>query len=51
MTVYVGIDLHSTNTYVAMIDAENKTLYKHRHRNDLSHIMSALDPYKGDIGG
>jgi transposase len=51
MTVYVGMDLHSTNTYVAVIDSENKALYKHRHRNDLSHIASALDPYKGDNGG
>jgi transposase len=51
MTVYVGMDLHSTNTYVAMIDAENKALYKHRHRNDLSHIVSALEPYREQIGG
>jgi len=51
MTVYVGMDLHSTNTYVAMIDSENKALYKHRHRNELSHIVSALDPYREHIGG
>jgi len=51
MTVYVGMDLHSTNTYVAMIDSENKALYKHRHKNELSPIISALDPYREDIGG
>jgi len=51
MKVYAGLDLHATNTYVAMIDAENKVLYKHRHRNDVPSILSALDPFKEDIQG
>ena len=51
MKVYAGLDLHATNTYVAMIDAENKVLYKHRHRNDVPSILSALDPFREDIQG
>ena len=51
MEVYAGLDLHSTNTYVAMIDRENKVLYKQRHRNELPSILSALDPFKKDIRG
>ncbi len=51
MEVYAGLDLHSTNTYVAMIDRENKVLYKQRHRNDVPAILSALDPFKKDIQG
>jgi transposase len=51
MEVYAGLDLHSTNTYVAMIDGANNVLYKHRHKNDLSSILAALDPFKGDIKG
>jgi len=51
MEVYAGLDLHSTNTYVAMIDRENKVLYKQRHRNELPSILSALDPFKRDIRG
>ena len=51
MKVYAGLDLHATNTYVAMIDAENKVLYKHRHSNDVPSILSALDPFKEDIQG
>lgn len=51
MEVYAGLDLHSTNTYVAMIDGENRVLYKRRHRNDLSSILSALDPLRKDIKG
>jgi predicted NBD/HSP70 family sugar kinase len=46
MEVYAGLDLHSTNTYVAMIDGENKVLYKQRHRNEVPAILSALDPFK-----
>jgi transposase len=51
MVVYAGLDLHATNTYVAMIDAENKVLYKQRHRNELPAILAALDPFKKDIQG
>jgi len=51
MEVYAGLDLHSTNTYVAMIDGENKVLYKQRHKNEVPAILSALDPFKKDIQG
>ena len=51
MTVYAGLDLHATNTYVAMIDQENKVLYKQRHRNELPAIIAALDPFKEDLQG
>src|SRR5512139_1174910 len=51
MEVYAGLDLHATNTYVAMIDAENKVLYKQRHKNDVLSILSAFDPFKKDIQG
>ena len=51
MEVYAGLDLHATNTYVAMIDAENKVLYKQRHRNDVPSILSAIEPFKKDIKG
>jgi len=51
MEVYAGLDLHSTNTYVAVIDKDNKVLYKQRHGNDLPTILSVLDPFKKDIQG
>jgi hypothetical protein len=35
MKVYVGMDLHATNTYVGVVDEENKVLYKQRFRNIL----------------
>jgi transposase len=51
MEVYAGLDLHSTNTYVAMIDGEKNVLYQRRHKNDLASILAALDPYRNDIKG
>jgi transposase len=51
MKVYVGMDLHATNTYVGMVDEENKVLYKQRFRNELPLILTGLDPFKKDIEG
>ena len=51
MKVYVGMDLHATNTYVGMVDEENTVLHKQRFRNELPLILSALDPFKKDIQG
>ena len=51
MKVYVGMDLHATNTYVGMVDGENTVLYKQRFRNELPLILAALDPFKEDIQG
>lgn len=51
MEIFVGLDLHATNTYVAMIDGENKVLYKHRHKNEIPAILSVLNPFKEDIQG
>jgi hypothetical protein len=46
MEVYAGLDLHSTNTYVAVIDERNKVLCRQRHRNGLPPVLSALNPFK-----
>lgn len=51
MKVYVGMDLHATNTYVGVVDEENKVLHKQRFRNELPLILSGLDPFKKDIEG
>ena len=51
MKVYVGMDLHATNTYVGMVDEENTVLHKQRFRNELPLILSSLDPFKKDIQG
>jgi transposase len=51
MKVYVGMDLHATNTYVGMVDEENTVLHKQRFRNELSLILAGLDSFKKDIEG
>jgi transposase len=44
--VYGGIDLHSNNSVVALIDERGKLLYRRRHPNDLRGIERALAPYR-----
>ncbi len=46
---YVGMDLHSNNTYVGLIDENETRLVKGRFPNDLSVILRVLEPYKKNI--
>ena len=49
MKQYAGIDLHSNNSYVVIIDQNDKILYQKRHANDLNTIQSVLAPYKDQL--
>ena len=51
MGLYTGFDLHSTNTYVGIIDEDGGRLWKKKLRNDPSLISEALKPFKKDIEG
>jgi transposase len=51
MKAYAGIDLHSTNNFVGIIDEHDRRLYKKRLPNDLAAILSALAPFKNDLVG
>jgi transposase len=51
MKVYVGMDLHATNTYVGMVDEENTVLHKQRFRNELPLILAGIGPFKKDSVG
>jgi transposase len=51
MKIYAGIDLHSNNSFVALIDEENKAVYKKRLPNDLVFLLEVLKPYKDSIEG
>lgn len=48
---YVGIDLHSTNCYIGIIDQDGKRIYGQRVLNDLSRIIATLNPFKEKIKG
>ena len=49
MTAYAGIDLHSNNIYMAIIDHNNNRLFGKRLPNKLPLITKALLPFKKEI--
>ena len=49
MALYCGIDLHSTNHVVVVINEQDKRLFEKRLPNDLSHTLCALEPFKQDL--
>ena len=51
MRVYAGIDLHSSNNYVGVIDEQDRRLYRKRLPNDLDTILSVLAPFKKNLAG
>lgn len=51
METYAGIDLHSTNNYIGVIDANNKRVYGKRHENQLKDVLKALAPFKRTLKG
>lgn len=46
MQYYAGIDLHSNNSVIAIIDNEGKKMYQKRLDNNLDIIQKAIEPYK-----
>jgi len=51
MKLYGGIDLHSTNSVVAVTDEQDTVVYCRRVPNDLDTILSALAPYQEYLEG
>ena len=51
MDPFVGIDLHSNNSYIAVIDTDNNRTFKKKARNNLSEIIKLLAPFKQQIKG
>ncbi len=51
MKLYGGIDLHSNNSVVVLIDEEDRVVYGKRLRNDLALILGELAPYRRKLSG
>jgi len=51
METYAGIDLHSSNNFIGVINGEDKRLYGKRHSNRLEDVLRALDPFKQSLKG
>lgn len=49
MSLYCGIDLHSNNHVLVLIDTNDKRLIERRLDNDLSLTLAALEPYRKRI--
>lgn len=49
MKLYAGIDLHSNNSVIDLLDEKDKVIYDKRLPNDLPTILSALSPYQPQI--
>jgi transposase len=51
MSHYCGIDLHSNNHFVVVIDDEDKPLLEKRLPNDLSVTLETLSPWRESLQG
>ena len=51
MKLYAGIDLHSNNSYVVLLDETEKIIYQKRLANDLSLLLKELSPFQEEIEG
>lgn len=49
--LFCGIDLHSNNSVVVILDESDKVIYSKRHPNDLDEICGALMPYQSQLAG
>jgi transposase len=48
---YCGIDLHSNNSVVVVIDDEDRVVAQRRLPNDLSRIIEFVAPWRGELVG
>jgi len=51
MELYSGLDLHSSNTYIGILDTDFKRVYKKRISNNLDLILETLQPFKDQLKG
>ena len=51
MKLYVGMDLHSRNTYFGIMDKQFKRVFNTRVANDLPLILNTLEPFRDQIKG
>lgn len=51
MSLYCGIDLHSTNNFISVLNESDKPLFEKRMPNDLERVLLALAPYQDELQG
>ena len=51
MGLYSGLDLHSRNTYIGILDTDFKRVFKKSVPNNLDLILETLEPFKNQLKG
>jgi transposase len=51
MELYAGLDLHSRNTYIGIMDKAFNRVFKKRVPNYIERIVQTLDPFRDQIKG
>lgn len=51
MKLHSGIDLHSNNCVLVLVDEESYEVLRKRIDNDISKMIALLEPYRSDITG
>jgi transposase len=51
MQLYAGLDLHSRNTYIGIMDKEFKRVFNKRVSNSLPLILKTLNPFQAQLKG
>lgn len=51
MELYSGIDLHSSNSYLAIVDENGKRVFRERAPNDMVVILRLFEPYREQLAG
>jgi len=49
MKLYCGIDLHSNNSVIVILDETDKVIYQKKLNNDLEVILQQLSPFNDDM--
>lgn len=51
MELYGGIDLHSNNNVIAILDERDRVVFQKRLNNDLGLVLQVLEPYRDKLVG
>jgi len=51
MQLYAGLDLHSRNTYIGIMDKQFKRVFGKRVPNQLPLILKTLNPFQDQLNG
>jgi transposase len=51
MELYTGLDVHSSNTRVGIVDSEGRRVYERRISNDVGQILDHLSPIQDEVVG